>query len=271
VSRQPLHPPVAPRALTGQVQRLFPGPPAELDRDGLTAAYTVNNATGDGGNVRANFVLSADGAAEVGGSSRPLGGPVDLRVLALLRGLCDVVLVGAGTVRAEDYAPARPDPARQAWRQAHGLAPVPPIAVVSARLDLDPGARFFTAAVARPLVITTAPAARAADSRRALAEVADIVEVTATVPTALTGWAILAALAERGLRRVLCEGGPQLLGELVRSHLLDELCLTLSPQLVGGQPTRMLGGVPLSAGLPLQLRHVLTEDGLLFLRYAVAR
>src|SRR5660398_108836 len=99
-------------ALTGQVQRLFPGPPAELDRDGLTAAYAVNDATGDGGNVRANFVLSADGAAEVGGSSRPLGGPVDLRVLALLRGLCDVVLVGAGTVRAEDYGPARPDPAR---------------------------------------------------------------------------------------------------------------------------------------------------------------
>jgi riboflavin biosynthesis pyrimidine reductase len=248
------------------VHRLFPGPVVELDRDGLTTAYAVPDPPSDGSYVRANFVLSADGAAELGGSSRPLSTAADLRVLSLLRGLCDVVLVGAATVRAENYGPARPDVARQDWRRQHGLAPIPPIAVVSGRLDLDPRSRLFTQSVARPLLVTTESAA----ANRG-ADFAGLAEIVVAGATDLAGEAIVRALADRGLPRVLCEGGPRLFGQLLAAGLVDELCLTVSPVLVGGQAGRLLPAGLLPAPVPLELHHLLTTDGMLFVRYGVPR
>ena len=241
------------------MRRLFPDPADEVDLD---AAYAW--PTPEAQLVRANMVISADGAAAYAGSGRPLTTRADQRVFAALRGLADVVLVGAGTVRRENYGPVRPTPQRQARRVAAGRSPVPPLAVVSARLDLDPQSRFFAAAVARPLVLTCATAP--ADRRTALGSVADVLECgtnAVDIPSAL------AALAERGHRRVLCEGGPTLLGAIMAAGRLAELCVTVAPTLVGGGGARMIAGAPLPELAALQLRQVLEDEGSLFLRYAV--
>ena len=209
--------------------------------------------------VRVNFVASADGAATVDGRAGGLSSPADQALLHLLRAMSDVVLVGAGTVRVERYGPLRPSPGHQRWRRAHGLDPVPPLAVVSGSLNLDPDGPFFTAAAARPLVLTVGESP--ADRRHRLARVADIL-----VADSVEGW--LALLVERGLARILCEGGPHLFGQLLAADLVDELCLTLAPLLVP-QPALKIS-VPTTESTPhrLALQHVLEDDGFLFLRYA---
>ena len=238
------------------MRRLLPDPSAAVDLD---EAYAVP----DRPHVRANFVCSADGSAIADGRSAGLSSPADKALFSLLRWHCDVVLVGAGTVRTENYGPARPSPEGRERRVALGLEPVPPIAVVSGSLDLDESSAFFTEAVARPIVLTMAMAP--ADRQAALAEVADVVVVgEGLVDPALA----IGALADRGLARVLCEGGPSLLGGLVAAGQLDELCLTLSPVLAGAGGSRIVGGSIASVATPMALLHVLEDDGFLFLRYA---
>ncbi|MDQ1714722.1 MAG: hypothetical protein QOC60_667, partial [Frankiaceae bacterium] len=170
--------------------------PQLIDDVDLLAAYAP---PADGLHVRVNFVSSIDGAATVGGLSDGLSGAADKRVFGTLRTLADVVLVGAGTVRAEGYGPAKANAARQEWRLSHGYAALPPIAVVSGRGDLDVASPFFVAAVARPIVYMLRSVGEARlDELRAVADVVaydgSIVPVRAVVDD----------LAARGLRRVLC-------------------------------------------------------------------
>ena len=111
--------------------------------------------------VRLNMIASVDGAASLQGRSGALGGPADKALFATLRSLADVVLVGAGTMRAEGYGPARLSDDARARRRDWGLPPVPPIAVMTRSCRLDWSARFFTEAEQRPLVVTVASAAAA--------------------------------------------------------------------------------------------------------------
>jgi riboflavin biosynthesis pyrimidine reductase len=243
-----------------RVQQIYPGP-AQLDDDALIEAY----AYPDGGGrpyVRANMVTSLDGAAQgPDGRSGTLSSPADKRVFAMLRGLADVILVGAGTARVEKYGPAEAQQAHAARRAGLGQRPAPPIAVVSRRLDLDPDGPLFEPVGERTIVLTSATAP--ADRREALAEKADVVvagEGSVDVRLALD------ALAGRGLRRVLCEGGPRLLGEIVVDGLLDDLCLTFSPLLRGGDAPRALNSPP-TFPRRMRLAHVLEEDGTLLTRW----
>lgn len=238
------------------MRQLLPDPCDPVDLD---AAYAVS----DGGapHVRVNFVTSADGAAELRGRSDPLSGTADKQVFALLRDHAEVVLVGAGTARVEGYGPVETTPDRQGWRRERGLQPVPPIAVVTGSLDLDLAAPLFQHDP-RPLVLTSARAP--ADRRTAFGKVADVVvagEHSVDLAVALD------ALAERGLRRVLCEGGPQLFGHLLAADRLDELCLTVSPLLAGPGHTGIVRGLPLPRPMPLRVGHLLEDDGALFVRY----
>ncbi len=243
------------------MRRLLPEPAGDVDLD---EAYAL---PGPGRlHVRANFVSSVDGAAEVAGRSGGLSSNADHRLFSVLRGLCDVVLVGAGTVRQERYGPARPSAERRAWRQGHGLAAVPPIAVVTSRIDLDLESAFFTEAAARPVILTTAAAPT--ERRRRAAEVAD---VAVCGDAELDLAAALAALVERGLAHVLCEGGPHMLDQLVTAGRLDELCLSLSPVIAGPERLRIIGGPRLEAPARLELVHVLAAEGVLFLRYRVGQ
>lgn len=210
----------------------------------------------DGALLRAGFVHSTDGSVAVGGSSEGLSSAADKQVFRALRAVCDAVLVGAGTVRAEDYGPVLLSPSGAAWRAARGL-PRPPLVIVSRSLALDPGARCFTGD-ARPLVLTCADAT----VPDGLADVADLVVAGQESVDLLAG---VAALRERGLRHLLCEGGPALLTDLLRRGLVDELCLTSEPVLLG-DPLRLVG--PLDVPVRLAVVHLLDGgDGRVLGRY----
>jgi 5-amino-6-(5-phosphoribosylamino)uracil reductase len=215
--------------------------------------------------VRANMVSTADGAATAAGKSEGISGEADKRVFGVLRALADVVLVGAGTVRAEQYRPARVREQYQQARAAAGQAPTAAIAVVSWSLDLDWTMPLFTSPAVPTIVLTStdAPEDRVEAATSAGAEV--IAAGTGSVDLALA----VDRLVDRGLGRILCEGGPHLLAQLAASGMLDELCLSTAPQLRGGGAMRILDGPELTGGLPLILHSLLTEDGFLFSRYLV--
>jgi riboflavin biosynthesis pyrimidine reductase len=195
--------------------------------------------------VRLNMISSVDGATALEGRSGGLGGPADRKVFGALRSLADIVLVAAGTVRAENYGPGNV-----------------PIAVVSGSLRLDWDTPFFTAATHRPIVVTSALApAEAVEQAEAVADV--LVAGDAEVDL---GEAV-AQLGERGFAHVLAEGGPSFNGALAAAGLLDELCLTVAPILVSGEAKRIVAGRPLQPPPDLKLRSLCEEDGYLFLRY----
>ena len=228
--------------------------PTSADQVDLHQVYAH---PGDRPWVRANMVASLDGSAVKDGRSGGLGGPADKEVFGVLRSLCDAVLVGAGTARAEGYKAPRAKDAER--RQAAGQRSAPVLVLVTRGLDLDPGSALFAGAE-RTVVVTSATSGRGARDR--LAEVADLVVAgDDQVDVA----AALDELAGRGLTRVLCEGGPSLLGEVTAVGRLDELCLTISPQLVGGDGPRVLHGPDLDVDLaPASL---LEADGVLLARY----
>jgi len=256
-----------------------PGPAAVMALAGLYA-YPAGEAL-DRPWLRANMVVSVDGAASLVGRSGGLSGPADRLLFSVLRSLADVILVGAATARAERYRPAA---ARAIWSVLRdGRAPTPPIAVVTRELSLDPDSPLIALAPggSRTIVLTTAAAP---DRRRAA--VARHADVVVAGQDSLTPAAVIGALAERGYRRVLTEGGPNLLGQFAAAGLLDDLCLTISPLLEGGWADRIVtvphgAGGPGSAGQAgdraaasrpwavarLRLAHVLEDHGALLCRY----
>jgi riboflavin-specific deaminase-like protein len=242
------------------MHRLWPDPKSDpLDEIELTDMYAPDRSRPW---LRLNFVTSLDGAVSREGRSGGLSGPGDKRVFGLLRMHCDALLVGAGTVRHESYGPVRVNEHRREWRRQQGLADQPTAVVVSRRLDLDPTQSFFAEAPVRPIVLTDAKAPRS--RRAALAAVADIVTAGEAGVDLTAG---VAALHERGLTQILSEGGPQIFGSLTAADLVDELCLSVAPLLVGPGPGRIIAGPASPDARHLELRHILSADGMLLLRY----
>jgi riboflavin biosynthesis pyrimidine reductase len=254
------------------------GPGGQADLDAIAGLYPYPAAGPGAGRpwVRANMVTSADGAASLGGRSGGLSGSADRAVFGVLRSLADVILVGAGTARIERYQPVRPE---ETWPSLRaGRPPTPPIAVLSSRMaGLEPDGPLLATGPgqARTIVLTTEAAP--ADLRSAAARTADVIVAG---PDLARPTAVIEALAERGYLRVLTEGGPRLLGQIVAAGLLDELCLTVSPILAGGWAPRIVtvppgdGSRADNAGLPgqagpagMRLAHVLEDSGHLLCRY----
>ncbi|MDT3396443.1 pyrimidine reductase family protein [Streptomyces sp. B1866] len=239
------------------------------DLDELADAYAYparpEQAGAGGGWLRANMVSSLDGAAYHDGRSRALSSDADMRIFGVLRGLADAVVVGAGTVRAEGYRPARAREAFAARRAALGQPPTPVIAVVSARLDLDFDRPLFTEALVPTILVTgaQAPADRLAAARAVGAEVVVAGEGARVDPAR-----VVAALAGRGLTRLLTEGGPRLLGQFVAAGVLDELCLALAPLVTAGDAARIANGPGLAVPDRFSLTSVVEEEGFLFARYS---
>lgn len=199
--------------------------------------------------LRVNFVSALDGAAAVDGRTAGLASPADKAVFDHLRATCDVVLVGAGTATAERYRPA-----------------AVPIAVVSGSLSPSPDERLFTpaAGTATPIMLTCASAP--ADRRAVLADHAEIVDCgDREVDLRL----VVAELERRGLRRLLCEGGPRLFSSLLAADLVEELCLTVAPVLVDGGAPRITHGSALQPPGAASLQSILEEDSTLLLRYSL--
>jgi riboflavin biosynthesis pyrimidine reductase len=208
--------------------------------------------------LRANMIFSADGAAAFRGRAGPLSCPADQQLLVALRAYADVVLVGAGTARAEHYGPVRLRPEHRAQRVELGLGEQPPPIAVVSRSGRLPDSMFGSAAP--PLLITCARGSRDVRERRCdvLVSGEDKVDVADAV----------AQLRIRGHRRVLCEGGPTLLDGLVDADLVDELCVTMSPRLAGCQPLGHRTPAALTSPRGLGLNQVLLgADDYLYLRY----
>lgn len=210
--------------------------------------------------VRANMIFSADGAAAFGGRAGPLSCPTDQRLLRILRGLADVVLVGAGTARAENYGPVALSDAARARRHHEGRAEPPPIAVVSRSGELPP--RLFSSPDQPPILVTCARTAARFDPdddrQRILVAGDDSVDVSRAV----------AILREHGMHRILCEGGPTLLDELVEADAVTEICVTLAPKLAASQPVgHRLHPARLPTPVTMSLEHALVCEGYLYLKY----
>ena len=223
-------------AASSPVRRLLPAPQGGLDAAGLAAAYQDARRVRrpDRPWILVNMIASIDGATALEGTSGGLGGPADRAVFAVIRGLADVILVGGATVRAEHYGPPR--------------RPDQTIAVVT-RGDMDWTTPLFTSGSGMAVLPEDGP--------------------TVPVPAVRAGQGrvdLPAAVAQLPGDIVLAEGGPSLNGQLAAAGLVDELCLTISPRLVGGSAERIVHG-PAAAAADLELAHVLEDEGFLFCRY----
>jgi riboflavin biosynthesis pyrimidine reductase len=212
--------------------------------------------------TRVAMLRSLDGGvAGSDGRSRSISSDTDRAVLGEIRRLADGIVVGAGTVREEPYGPMRLDAETEAERAALGQAAAPAFVVVSASLDLPFGAAMFTGPGVRPVVVTADDASAVAVDRAR--EVADVV----ALPRAeLGGRGIARALHERGLRRLVCEGGPGLLRSFTSDDAVDEIDLTVAPLMPAshGAPDRGNAG-PVPSGF--RLAGLLEHESFLFARY----
>lgn len=243
------------------VQMIFGPRSGNLDDNEVAGAYPWP----DGPWVRSMMVTTLDGAYRgPDGLSDSISSSVDKAVFDAVRRFADAVLVGAGTIRAERYGAMRVRPADLAARAAARQAPAPVVAVVSGSLDLPWDTGLFTGSSLRPIVFTGPdpdPAARA--EAEAHAEVvccpADLA-VDGRPPASF----LIDTLIGRGLRRIVCEGGPHLLEELVAADLLDEADLTLSPVFAG---LSHAAGTGLKEVARFELVHLLEAEGFLMGRY----
>ncbi len=244
--------------------QLLPVPtePTTSETDAL-AGYAYPPLAGGRWWLRANMVSSLDGAVTgADGRSGTLSTPSDRLVFHHLRALSDAIVVGAGTARAENYGPPRMSEQALEQRLDHGQHPRPTLVVISRSMRLDPAARLF-AGPDRVMVVTAR-----ATPWPAVDRVAEVADVLRTGGDEVDLQEALGVLADRGLRRILCEGGPSLLGDLVADRLLDELCLTTAPMMVAGRVRRIADGRAAEPPLGfVPVGMVLADDGSLFTRW----
>lgn len=213
--------------------------------------------------LRTNMVMSLDGAVSFRGRVGPLSSPVDRLLFRALRALSEVILVGAATARAEKYGPVTFGERLVELRRRAGLPSTPPrIAVVTASGVLPDRLRTLPEGQ-RPIVITAARAVT--EEVRTHADVIVAGEAQVDLPRAI------GALRDRhvpsGPGRILCEGGPILLDGLTAADLVDELCVTLTPQLTAEAVPAATVMSPLDQPRRFRLDHAIPHGDELFLRY----
>lgn len=218
----------------------------DVTEEGLERLY----AFGSGSTLRSNFVTTLDGAATGGdGLSGSINNAADKRVFDLQRRLCDAVLVGAGTARAEGYRRIAPP----------GGGPAPLLVVVSDSARVPPLLAADDPERGEVVLVTRATAGAPAIEAARAELGADAVWVLGGERVDLV--ALLGRLADAGRPRVLCEGGPTLHTTLLAADLVDELALTVVPAVVGGDGPRITAGGPLEGRFGLS--HLLGEDSTL--------
>jgi len=242
------------------VRRLFPDPGDTTLRDQVAGLDLISEVHDGRPHVVTNFAVTLDGKATLHGRSGAIGSATDTEMLFCLRAKADAVMIGAGTMRAERYGRPLGDPAKRGRRERSGLSQDPVLVIVSGRLDIPWDAAVFADRQARVLIFT----ASEADPPETDAQVRVVrhdgrVDLNA---------ALLYLREERGVRALLCEGGPHLHAELIDAGLVDELFVTHAPKLAGGEGPNLVTGLP-ELERPLELIWLLEEDGELFARYRV--
>lgn len=211
-----------------------------------------------------NFVASVDGRATLSGRSAPLSDAGDRMLFHTLREEVDAVMAGTGTLRIERYGRLIKDPDARRRRLARRLQPEPLAVVVSRSGEVPYEIPLFSEPEARIAEFTGATAPRPVAARR---------ELVALQPSEMGLTGVMRELRTRfEVRTLLCEGGPTLFGALAAEGLVDELFLTVTPTLVGGEDNpAIVSGPPLPAPAPLRLRWLLEREGSLFLRFLFER
>jgi riboflavin-specific deaminase-like protein len=239
------------------MRRLLPDPAPTSVSEQLESYRPWEEAREDRPLVAMNFVATLDGHATIEGRSGPIGSEADTAMLAGLRTRFDAVMIGAGTMRAERYGrPIRRPEAREKRRRAT-LAPEPLMVLVSGRLDLPWDAPLF-ASDADVVIFTS--------SETEPPPTASPVEVVRHPGAVNLSQAVRYLRHEKGIRSLLCEGGPHLHEQMQADGLVDDLFLTVAPKLSGGGGPRILEG-PLPKAIGFELAWLLEEEGELFTRY----
>jgi riboflavin biosynthesis pyrimidine reductase len=265
----PTDPKVAPHAPEPALRRLLPlGEPISVERfvAELDLADRADARTDSRPYLLLNMISTADGRATLDGRSGDIGEVADKALFLELRTAVDAVMVGAGTLRAERYRRLVRAERRREARRERGLAEEPLACIVSGRLALDSEIPLLADPDARVAILTSSEASLSEDCA------AEIEYVRAARDGVLDLPAAMAELHERfGVRTLLCEGGPHLGAQLLAEGLLDELFLSLSPKLAGGdaisETLRILSGPELNPPVALELVSALEHDSHLFLRY----
>jgi riboflavin-specific deaminase-like protein len=245
------------------MRRLLPEPAADVTVSELMEELRPwEHAHDDRPFTYLNFAVTLDGHTQINGSSREIGSERDTEMLVGLRTRCDAIMIGAGTLRAENYGDVMPDPSKRELREQAGLPAVPLVIIVTGRMELPWDAPLFSDEDGRVLIVTSSVAEPPATAAP--------VEVT-RYDDHLDMRKMLAHLREEGVRALLCEGGPSLHGELHKADGVDELFVTHAPKLAGGH------GPKLAEGLNPTVRHLdpvwlvaEPETGELFARYRVS-
>jgi riboflavin-specific deaminase-like protein len=240
------------------VRRLLPDPADTSPADQLQDLKLTELAHADRPWVVLNFAHTVDGRASIEGRSGKIGDEVDTEMLQRLRTQVDAVMIGAGTMRAERYGRIVPDPQLRALRERIGLPHDPLAVIVSGRLDLPWDAPLFTDGGGTVLVCT-ASSEEPPETKTPL----QLLRMEAGVDLAV---ALEHLRTERGIRALLCEGGPHLHAQLWAGGLADELFLTTAPKLAGGDAPSILEG-ELTDIAELELAWLLEHEGELFTRY----
>ena len=242
-------------------ERMVPGP-ARPPHEWLAELRPHERASADRPFLYLNMVASVDGRATIEGRTAGLGSEADTLLLTELRAIADAVLVGTGTVRAEGYGRLVRNAERVARREAAGLAPTPTAVLISRSFDVPWDAPLFDAAD-QPVILY----AGAGGAPPQVAAPLEVVRLEDPGPRA-----VMADLRARGIRSLLCEGGPTLNSALLEAEVVDALFLTMSPLLAGesGAP-RIVEGKGLPEPVPMALEWALRHDEELYLRYGVRR
>lgn len=243
------------------MRRILPEPSAETTvADQIATLRPSDGPLDDRPRILTNFALTLDGRATIAGTSGAIGSDADTAVLVALRTRVDAVMVGAGTMRAERYSRVVKDPAKRERREREGLPHDPLMVIVSGRMDLPWDADLFTSGGGRVLIFTASDADPPETATPVRVErhdgVVDLVD------------ALRHLRIERGVRSLLCEGGPHLHAQLHQAGLVDELFVTIAPKITGGAGPGLVEGLP-EAARPLKLGWLLHEPatGELFARY----
>ncbi len=240
-------------------RQLLPEPGEFRDGAAVVEGIDFNDrAHADRPYLVVNMVTTADGRVTIGGRSGPIGNEADQDLFHALRTRVDAVMVGAGTLRAEKYGRLVRKPERREARERAGLQPDPLAVMVSGRLDLPDDLPILHEPDQEILVATFSdrelPGAAAIRYLRFNDGVVDIPR-------------LLAILRGRGVRSVLCEGGPTLNAELLRAGGVDELFHCLAPKLAGepDAPTMVTGVLHETVGM--ELISLMESDSHLFIRF----
>jgi riboflavin-specific deaminase-like protein len=241
------------------VQRLKPDPGPTSVEEQLDPYRPWEGPLRERPYVAVNFAATVDGRATIAGVSGPIGSETDTAMLVGLRTRFDAVMIGAGTMRAERYGRPVSSQERRERRERLGLPHDPLMVIVSGRLDLPWDAPLFTEGRGRVLIFTASEAdpPETATTLRVLRHEGRVNLVAA----------LRHLREERGVRALLCEGGPRLHAQLQAAGLVDDLFLTIAPKIAGGDAPRIIEG-ELPDMEPLSLSWLLEEGGELFARYS---